>query len=161
MDESIFPKVLIATRSKKAWETLEIAYQGNTKVKVAKLQSLRRNFENLQMKESESVGQFMNQVLNVVNQIRSNGEELKDKKVIEKLLKSLPSKFDFIVVAIEESKDLSQLSVDELMGSLLTHKSRLNRNNNTSFENAFRAQGSSGGGRERSNSRGRGRGRGG
>ncbi|XP_059075397.1 uncharacterized protein LOC131875327 [Cryptomeria japonica] len=159
MDESIFPKVLAATRSKKAWETLETTYQGNTKVKVAKLQSLRRNFENLQMKESESVNQFMNQVLNVVNQIRSNGEELRDQKVIEKILRSLPSKFDSIVVAIEESKDLSQLSVDELMGSLLTHESRLNRNNNASFENAFREQGSSG--RGRSNSRGRGRGRGG
>ncbi|XP_059070119.1 uncharacterized protein LOC131859893 [Cryptomeria japonica] len=28
MDESIFPKVSAATRSKKAWETLETAYQG-------------------------------------------------------------------------------------------------------------------------------------
>lgn len=98
-----------------------------------------RNLENLQMKESKSVDQFMNQVLNIVNQIRSNGEELRDQKVMEKILRSLPSKFDSIVVAIEESKDLSQLSVDELMGSLLTDESRLNRNNNTSFENSFRA----------------------
>lgn len=80
MDESIFPKVSTTTRFKKAWETLETTYQGNTKVKVAKLQSLRRNFENLQMKKSECVDQFMNQVLNVVNQIRSHGEELKDQK---------------------------------------------------------------------------------
>lgn len=74
------------------------------------------------MKESKYVDQFMNQVLNIVNQIRSNGEELRDTKVIEKYLKSLPSKFDYIVVEIEESKDLSQLSVDEFMGSLLKHE---------------------------------------
>lgn len=37
----------------------------------------------------------------------------------------------------------------------------MNRNNNTSFENAFRVQGSSSRGRGRSNSKGRGRGRGG
>lgn len=69
--------------------------------------------------------------------------------MIKKILRSLPSKFDSIVVAIEESKDSSQFLVDELMGSLLTHESRLNRNNNTSFENAFRAQGSLGIGRGR------------
>lgn len=49
-------------------------YQGNTKVKVDKLRSLRRNFEKLQIKKSESGDQFMNQVLNIVNQIRYNSE---------------------------------------------------------------------------------------
>lgn len=81
--------------------------------------------------------------------------------MIETILRSLPSKFDSIVVTIEESKDLSQVLVYELIGSLLTYDSRLNRNNNTSFKNSFRAQGSSSRGRGRSNSRGRGRGRGG
>lgn len=120
MDESIFPRVAATTRSKRAWEILETTYQGITKVKVAKLQSLRRSFENLQMNESESIYQFMNKVMNIVNQIRANGEYLIEQKIIEKIMRSLPSKFDAIVVAIEESKDLTQLSVDELIGYLLT-----------------------------------------
>ena len=111
------------------------------------------------MKDLELVDQFLNQVMNVVNQIRSYGDDLTDQKVIEKILRSLSRKFDAIVVAIEESKDLITLSIDELMGSLLSYESRMNRNNISSFENAFRSQISFGRGRGRSNYKGRGRGR--
>ena len=102
-----------------------------------KLQALRREFENLQMKDSDSIEQFSNCVMNVVNQIRMNGDELSDQKVIEKILRSLPIKFDNLVVAIEESKDLTTLSIDELFGSLYNHEGRLNKCNNSSLEKAF------------------------
>ena len=43
------------------------------------------------------------------------------------MLRSLTPKFDHVVTAIEEAKDLSILSVDELMGLLQVHESRINR----------------------------------
>ena len=45
--------------------------------------------------------------MNLVNQIRLNSDELTNQKIVEKILRSLLIKFDNIVVAIEESKDLS------------------------------------------------------
>jgi len=39
--ESIFPRVVVATKFKQAWDTLQTAYQGMEKVKIAKLQMLR------------------------------------------------------------------------------------------------------------------------
>jgi hypothetical protein len=60
-----------------------------------------------------------------------------------------------VVVTIEESKDLSTLTVEELMGSLLTHENRFSRNTE-SLENAFQSQASISRGRGRGNrSRGR------
>ena len=47
--------------------------------------------------------------------------------MVEKVLKTLPKIFDVVVVAIEEYKDLSQLSIEGLLGSLLSHESRINK----------------------------------
>lgn len=44
-------------------------------------------------------------------------EQISDQRVIEKILKSLYPKFDFIAIAIEESKDLEQISLEQLMDS--------------------------------------------
>ena len=76
LDGSIFPKISAANFSKVAWDILESNYQGITKVKTVKLQTLRMNFENLKMKELELVDQYITHVMNIVNQLRMNGEEL-------------------------------------------------------------------------------------
>ena len=47
MHESILPIVAVAFNTKQAWDTLETAYHGLSKVKTSKLQILRRDFESL------------------------------------------------------------------------------------------------------------------
>ena len=125
IDISIFPKIVECTKSHDAWEILEKAYKGSTKVKVVKLQLLRRDFESLKMKENESIEDFITRVQNVVNAIHSHGETLEDRRIVEKVLRSLPRKFDPVTIAIEESRDLSQLTLVDFLGSLKTHEDKL------------------------------------
>ena len=92
------------------------------------------------MKESESIQEFFSRIAGIVNKIRSYGDEIKDKKIVEKVLRSLPPKFDHVVAAIEESKDLSKFTLQELMGSLEAHEQRMSRYSNQSLEQAFQSR---------------------
>lgn len=139
LDDSVIGRINPTIIAKQAWDILETTYQGTGKVKLSRLQALRKEFENLQMSDSDSVDQFENCVMNLVNQIRMNVDEIIDQKVVEKILRSFPTKFDTIVVPIEETKDLSTYLIDELFGTLKNYELRLNRNNNTSLESAFKA----------------------
>eukprot|EP00253_Pinus_taeda_P028636 PITA_28636 len=157
VDQSVFPRIAAAKTSKEAWLTLKTAYQGMEKVKTTKLQLLRRDFENLCMKESDNIDSFFTHVTGLITQMRTHGETIEDRRIVEKILRVLPSKFDAIVTTIEETKDLSNFSVDELHASLITHEQRLSRNENSSLEQAFKTQMSFGRGRGqgRGNKRGR------
>ena len=88
--ESVFQRIETAKTYKEAWKTLNLAYQGMEKVKTEKLQLLRRDFENLCMKESYNVDSFFTHVIGLVRQIRSHGEILEERRIVEKLLRVLP-----------------------------------------------------------------------
>lgn len=103
-------------------------YQGSSRVKRAQLQALRRDFENLQMKDGESVNNYFVRTMGLANNMRFHGEKMDDVTIVEKILRSLTAKFDYIVCSIEESKDIDTLLIDELQSSLLVHEQKINRN---------------------------------
>ena len=45
-----------------------------------------------------------------------------DSKIVRKILRSLPESFSAKVTAIEESKDLDDIKIQELIGSLQTYE---------------------------------------
>ncbi|GAU33416.1 hypothetical protein TSUD_21090 [Trifolium subterraneum] len=117
----------------------------------------------MHMKESETVSNYITRVQTVVNQLTRNGETATDARVVEKILRSLTDKFEYIVCAIEESKDLSTLSVEELAGSLEAHEQHKMKKKEEAAEEAHQTKESI---KDENvlfsqNFRGRGRGRGG
>ncbi|MCH80155.1 copia-type polyprotein [Trifolium medium] len=100
-------------------------FQGSTKVKRAQLQALRGEFETLRMKEDESVNDYFGRVLTTVNKMKIQGETMEQRIVVEKILRSMTRRFNYVVCAIEESNNVETLSIDELQGSLLVHEQKM------------------------------------
>ncbi|XP_039141196.1 uncharacterized protein LOC120278470 [Dioscorea cayenensis subsp. rotundata] len=114
LDRSILETILTKDTSKDIWDSMKQKYQGTTRVKRAHLQALRKEFETLHMKTGETVNEYFARVLTIANKMKANGEDKGDVAVVEKILRSMTSKFDYIVCSIEEAKDTSTLTIDEL-----------------------------------------------
>jgi hypothetical protein len=76
------------------------------------------------MNEKEDIANYLLRVDEVVNAIRGLGEDIDESLVIQKLLRSLLLKYDAKVFAIEETRDLTKMTMDELHGSLIAYEMR-------------------------------------
>jgi len=70
------------------------------------------------MLEDESIQDYHLNILDISNSFESLGEKISDEKIVRKILRSLPKRFDMKVTAIEEAQEVSSLKVNELIGSL-------------------------------------------
>ncbi|GAA0161930.1 hypothetical protein LIER_18134 [Lithospermum erythrorhizon] len=106
-------------------------YGGNDKVKRSLCNTYRREFKVLEMKKGDSIDEYFSRVLMVANKLKSNGEEVFDTKIVEKIMRILSEQYTYIMVAIEESKDIITMTLDDLKSSLNTHAHKLMRKNKT------------------------------
>ena len=74
------------------------------------------------MSENESFDSFYSKLNEVVVSKFNLWEKTEDSKIVRKILRSLPEIFRAKVIAIEESKDLGDIKVQELIGSLQTYE---------------------------------------
>jgi uncharacterized lipoprotein YehR (DUF1307 family) len=100
----IFVKVMHCKSTKEIWDKLKIIYEGDGKVKQDKLQTHRGKFESLKMKEEENIAEYFQRVDEIVNSIRALGEEIKDKIIVQNVLRSLPMRYAEVPVAETQSE---------------------------------------------------------
>ena len=137
VDESGFEKIAGASTSKEAWDTLQKVFKGADRVKQVRLQTLRGELESVKMKESEYVSSYVTRVQTIANQLKRNGETLTDARVVEKILRSLTDDFENVVCAIEESRNLEEMTIDDLAGSLEAHEQRKKKKKQEVLEEAL------------------------
>ncbi|KAK2411140.1 gag-protease polyprotein [Trifolium repens] len=125
VDENMFKLINTCTEAKQAWEILQTAHEGTSKVRMSKLQLLATKFENLRMEDEETISEFNTRIRDIANSTFALGEKIPEEKIARKILRLLPKRFNMKVIAIEESQDLSTMKVDELIGSLQTFEMSL------------------------------------
>ena len=76
LNETVFVKVMHCETAKEIWDKLRNIYEGDDKIKGAKLQTYRAQFENLKMKEEENIATYFLRVDEIVNIIKGLGEKV-------------------------------------------------------------------------------------
>jgi hypothetical protein len=136
--EAEFVKVMHLETAKDMWDKLISSYEGNEKVKDAKLQTYRVQFEQLQMKEDETIGKYFLRVEELVNAMKALGEKIEEASLVQKILRSLPDRFNPKVSAIEELNDLKSLAFDQLLGTLTAYEMRIGKDKSNTREASFK-----------------------
>ncbi|KAL6321724.1 hypothetical protein AAG906_031237 [Vitis piasezkii] len=110
-----------------------------TTVKTVKLLTLKREFELMKMKDNESVKDYSSKLMDVVNQMRILSETFTYQNVVEKIMVSVPQKFEAKIFAIEESCDLQSLTIEELTKKLHAQEQRVLMRRDEATKGAFHA----------------------
>lgn len=127
--QGILEDVLLSLAEKKSakdvWEAIKTLCQGADRVKKAKIQTLKSEFEGLCMKDSESVDDFHMRLNGLVTNIRALGEDMAESYVVKKLLRAVPTRFLQLTSTMEQFGDLDTMTVEEAVGSLKAHEERV------------------------------------
>jgi hypothetical protein len=94
LSDMVFTKVAHCKYDKEIWDKLRNNYEGDSKVKTTKLQTYRGQFKQLNMKEDEDIAAYFLQVDETVNAIIGLGEEIEEFVIVQKVLRSLPMRFN-------------------------------------------------------------------
>jgi len=70
ISDIVFTRIMTSETTKEAWDTLQEAFQGNERTRQIQVLNMRREFEMLRMKEVETIKEYFDRLLVVVNKIR-------------------------------------------------------------------------------------------
>ena len=73
-----------------AWETLQTMHVGVERVKEAKVQTLKSEFEAIRMKDGESIDDFAMKLTMIVSNIHPLGDVVEEISVVKKFLRAFP-----------------------------------------------------------------------
>ncbi|GJX48617.1 copia protein [Tanacetum coccineum] len=97
-------------------------HQGNIQVKNDKIDLLVQQYEQFVISEDESINSSFARFNIIITRLKALDEGYSSKNYVRKFLMALHPKWREKFTAIEESKDLTSLSLDELIGNLKVYE---------------------------------------
>jgi hypothetical protein len=91
------------------------------------------------MKEDENIAAYFLRVDETLNEIIGLGEKNKESVIVQKVLRSLPMRFDSKISTLEERAYLDSISMDELHGIFTTYEIKTKQENPYIKETTFKA----------------------
>ncbi|MQM17309.1 hypothetical protein Taro_050277 [Colocasia esculenta] len=142
LTRSEFNRISACKSAKEMWDKLKLTCEGTDKVKETKIDILVTQYEKFQMLIGETITQMYSRFTDITNGLTGLGKMYNNRDMVRKNLRSLPSQWTPKVTAIEEANDLTTMSLEKLIGSLMEHEINMERLSESSskkkFTNAFK-----------------------
>jgi len=110
---------------KEVWESLKARFVRADRVRDARLQTLKSEFDAMEMREEESLDLYSGKLMDMSVKYNNLGGTLDDTAMVKKLLDTVPERFINCVAGIEQFCDLKTLAFDEAVGRLKAFEERV------------------------------------
>ena len=97
------------------------------KIKRAKLQNFKTQFEIIKMKEEENISEYFERIHEIINAIQGLGAELEEKEIVEKVLRSIPMIYKPKISTLDDREFHDKLTMEELYGIIIAYEIRIGK----------------------------------
>ncbi|GKA11380.1 zf-CCHC domain-containing protein [Tanacetum coccineum] len=117
-----YERIFMFNTAQDVWNSLIITHQGNKQVKDNKIDLFVQKYEEFIISDDEYIDCAFSRLNTIITSLKALDESFSSRNHVRKFLRALPTKWRPKVTGIEESKDLSTLSLDELIGNLKVYE---------------------------------------
>ncbi|XP_071678410.1 uncharacterized protein [Lolium perenne] len=111
--------------AKEAWDALKTLRLGSERVREARAQTRRSEFDNLRFMDGEKVEQFAMRLSGIMHELEVLGDGVGEHKAVLKFLRCVPKRFKQLAHSIQQLLDLKNMTVEELTGRFLAVEEEL------------------------------------
>ncbi|XP_021598811.1 uncharacterized protein LOC110604810 [Manihot esculenta] len=140
VSESLFTRIMNLETAFHIWKCLKTEFQGIAHTKSMCILNLRRALELQKMKDSATVKEYVDRLLDIINKLKLLGENIPDSRIVEKILVTLPERFEAKIYALKEVRDLAEISLAKLLNALHAQEQRRQIREDGSIEGAMQAK---------------------
>ncbi|GJX01195.1 hypothetical protein Tco_0185108 [Tanacetum coccineum] len=127
-----YERIFMWKTAKDVWNSFVITHQGNKQVKYNKIDLFVQQYEQFIISDYETTNCTFARFNTIVTSLKALDESFSSRNYVWKFLKALLTKWRPKVTAIKESKDLSTLLLDELIGNLKVYEVVLKKDSKAS-----------------------------
>ncbi|GJU07891.1 putative ribonuclease H-like domain-containing protein [Tanacetum coccineum] len=117
-----YERIFMCKTANDVWNSLIITHQGNKQVKDNKIDLFVQKYQEFVISDDETIYCAFAIFNTIIASLKALDESFSSRNHVRKSLRALPTKWRPKVTAIEESKDLSTLPLDELTGNLKVYE---------------------------------------
>jgi len=115
---TLFTRIMTLKTAKEIWDYLKKEYAGDERIRGMQVLNLMREFELQRMKESETIKEYSDRLLGIVNKVRLVGTNFLDCIIIEKILVTVPERYEASITTLENTKHMSKITLIEVLHAL-------------------------------------------